>query len=260
VRFRILLLLLVISAIAAHADQWNKDYSVAGTPELRVDSGDGSIVVKSWDRSAISARVTTEGYKIGPGHVRIDEHQEGNNVQISVHEPHMVMFSFSRHTIRIELMVPRQTNLDLHSGDGHIELEQVRGTMRLDTGDGHIEARSLDGSLRARTSDGAIRVQGRFDNLELHTGDGHVEAQVAAGSRMNSGWSVSTSDGSVNLHLPGEFAADLDARTGDGHITLDFPVTVSGSFGQNKIRGKMNGGGQVLEIRTSDGNITLERS
>jgi hypothetical protein len=260
VRLPILLLLLVFTSAAAHADQWNKEYAFAGTPELRVDSGDGSIVVKSWDRSAISARVTTEGYKIGPGHVRVDEHQEGNNVQISVHEPHMIMFGFSRHSIRIEVMVPRQSNLDLHSGDGHIELEQVRGTLRLDTSDGRIEGRNLDGSLRARTSDGSIRVQGRFDYLELHTGDGHVEAQIAAGSRMNSGWSVSTSDGSVQLRLPGEFAADLDARTGDGHIQLDFPVTVSGTFGQNKVRGKMNGGGPVLEIRTSDGNITLERS
>ncbi len=259
-RYPILLLLLLAAPALVRADQWNKDYSLTGTPELRVDSGDGSIAVKSWDRSAISARVTTEGYKIAPGHVRIDEHQEGNNVQISVHEPHMVMFSFSRHTIRIELMVPRSANLDLHSGDGHIEIEQVRGTMRLDTGDGRIEARSLDGNLRARTSDGSIRVQGRFDNLELHTGDGHVEAEIAAGSRMNSAWSVSTSDGSVDLRLPGEFAADLDARTGDGHITLDLPVTVSGSFGRNKVRGKINGGGPVLEIRTSDGNIRLERS
>ena len=258
-RIRLLMLVLVSVAVAARADEWKKDYSLTGTPEVQVESGDGGIEVKSWERQSISARVITEGYQIGPGHVRIDEHQDGNNVQISVHAPHMMFFGFGHHSIRIELMVPRQSNLNLHSSDGHIALEQVRGTLRLDSGDGRIEGRNLDGSLRARTSDGAIRVQGRFDNLELHTGDGHIEAEIAARSRLSSSWSVSTSDGSVQLRLPADLSADLDARTGDGHIRLDLPVTVSGSFGQNKVRGKINGGGAVLEVRTGDGNITLER-
>jgi DUF4097 and DUF4098 domain-containing protein YvlB len=259
VRIHLLMLALVTFAVAARADEWKKEYPLTGTPELRVESGDGGIEVKSWDQRSISARVVTEGYQIGPGHVRIDEHQDGNNVQISVHAPHTVFFGFGHHTIRIELLVPRQSNLDLHSSDGHIALEQVQGTLRLDSSDGRIEGRNLDGSLRARTSDGAIRIQGRFDNLELHTGDGHVDAEIAPHSRLAASWSVSTSDGSVNLRLPADLAADLDARTGDGHIRLDFPVTVSGSFGQNKLRGKINGGGPLMEIRTGDGNITLEK-
>jgi hypothetical protein len=259
VRLRFLLLTIVAFSVVARADEWRKDYSLTGTPELRVESGDGAIEVKSWDRPSISAHIVTEGYQIGPGHVRIDEHQDGNNVQISVHTPRMVFFGFGHRRIRIELTVPRHSNVDLHSSDGHIAMDQVQGTLRLDSGDGRIEGRNLDGSLRARTSDGAIQVQGRFDNLELHTGDGHVEAEIAPRSHMNSTWSVSTSDGSVELRLPSDFAADLDARTGDGHITLDFPVTVSGSYGQNKIRGKINGGGPVMEIRTGDGNITLEK-
>jgi hypothetical protein len=72
---------------------------------------------------------------------------------------------------------------------------------------------------------------------------------------------VRTGDGSVTLRLPDGFAADLDVHTGDGHITMDFPVTIESgaSLKQNAIRGKINGGGQLLEIKTGDGNVTLRR-
>jgi hypothetical protein len=52
-------------------------------------------------------------------------------------------------------------------------------------------------------------------------------------------------------------SADLVVDTGDGHVRVDFPVTVTGSLKENHIRGKLNGGGPLLELRTGDGNIVL---
>jgi hypothetical protein len=72
-------------------------------------------------------------------------------------------------------------------------------------------------------------------------------------------WHIHTGDGSVSLRLPENFAADLDAHTGDGKITVDFPVTASGSLGGSELRGKLNGGGQTLVVRTGDGPIRLHR-
>jgi hypothetical protein len=77
---------------------------------------------------------------------------------------------------------------------------------------------------------------------------------------MSSSWSARSGDGSITVALPEGFSADLDAHTGDGHISVDLPVTVQGSVRENEIRGKLNGGGQNLEIRSGDGNISLRRS
>jgi hypothetical protein len=52
----------------------------------------------------------------------------------------------------------------------------------------------------------------------------------------------------------------VDLKTGDGHISLDLPVTVEGQLAHNSIRGKLNGGGNLLSIHTGDGSIRLERS
>jgi hypothetical protein len=62
------------------------------------------------------------------------------------------------------------------------------------------------------------------------------------------------------LQVPDSFSADLDLRTGDGHIDLDLPVTVEGRLGSNNIRGKLNGGGKPLTIHTGDGSIRLQKS
>ena len=66
-----------------------------------------------------------------------------------------------------------------------------------------------------------------------------------------------TSDGGVEVRLPQDFAAELYAHTGDGHIHLDMPVTVNGSVERSRIRGKLNGGGPLLEITTGDGSIRI---
>jgi DUF4097 and DUF4098 domain-containing protein YvlB len=259
VRLKALAFAVILLAVAAQADEWKKDYSVTGTPEVRVDSNDGNIEVTTGNQSTVSARVITAGWRIGIGHLHIVDHQEGNHIELEVRTPHIVFLGISRHSLRVELMVPRKSNLDLHSGDGRINLAQVSGDLRLNSGDGAIEATGLDGRLNATTSDGHITVQGRFDQLDLRSGDGKVEADVAPASKMQSSWTVRSGDGSVRLRLPQDFASDLDLRTGDGHITLDFPVTVSGRMSPSTLHGKLNGGGQLLEVRTSDGSISLER-
>jgi hypothetical protein len=77
---------------------------------------------------------------------------------------------------------------------------------------------------------------------------------------MGASWSIHTGDGSVDLTLPGDLQADIDASTHDGHISLGIPVTVEGTFSNSQIHGKMNGGGQVLSVHTGDGSIRLKKS
>jgi hypothetical protein len=62
------------------------------------------------------------------------------------------------------------------------------------------------------------------------------------------------------VQLPAAFAADVELHTGDGHISLDMPVSVEGQLGHHDIRGKLNGGGNLLTIHTGDGSIRLEKS
>ena len=257
-RWVLCIALLALTSPVAFAEEWTKTFAVPAEADLRIDVSDGGVTVRSWDRKEISARVVTQGWKIAPGEVRITDHQAANRVEIDVRVPRM-NFGFARHWVRVELQVPRELHAEIRSGDGRISVQDVKGEIHLSSSDGSIEANSVDGILEAKTGDGHIRASGRWDRIDLRTEDGSIEAEARAGSKMASGWKVHTGDGHVTLRLPETFAAEVDAHTGDGKITVDFPVTMAGSPEGSAVRGKLNGGGATLMVRTGDGPIKVMR-
>ena len=257
-RSRILLLCFLAFSLAAFADEWNKSYQVGNNPTLHVETNDASIEVTRGVSNTIAAHIVADGYSIGNSGVRVTERQEGDRIDVQVHVPNQWGIHLNFHqSVRVEIQVPPQAALDLHSGDGHIAVNGISGQARLDTGDGHISVQNFSGNLQGHTGDGHMSIDGIFTNLDLRTGDGHIDLSVRPGSKMNGGWLIHTSDGRVEAKLPEDLACELYAHTGDGHIQLDLPVTVSGSIERTRVRGKLNGGGPLLEITTGDGSIRI---
>ena len=255
----------IVAALAvgiAFADDWTKTFMVADQPELRIETDDGNVTLHTWDEKKISVRVTTAGWKIGPGEVEVGQSQTGNRVEITVRTSRrrFPFFSVGVHSIDVDVHAPRQIESNIRTGDGHIDATGLQGVTRLHTGDGHIEADFLNGSVEATTGDGHMRVRGRLDSLNLRTGDGGIDAEVLPGSKIASSWRVESGDGSVTIRLPRDFAADLDLHTGDGSISVDFPLTTTaGGRSDHDLRARLNAGGATFFIRTGDGSIRLAR-
>jgi DUF4097 and DUF4098 domain-containing protein YvlB len=271
------LALAVLVASPARGDEWSHQYPLKGLPQLHVKTDDGSVRIETAAGSEIDARVTTVGWRIAPGEVTITESQAGDRVDIAVRLPKVHNgFGTGHRSISVTLRVPKQADLDVHTGDGSIEVQPVSGHLDLSTGDGSITADGLQGGIRLHTGDGSIRatglagrleadtgdghmnVRGRFDALVLRTGDGGIEAAAEPGSRVEAEWSLSSGDGGITLRLPEGLSADIDAHTGDGGIVLEKPVTVTGSISKNAVRGKLGDGGLPLRIHTGDGGIRLQ--
>ncbi|HXY24180.1 MAG TPA: DUF4097 family beta strand repeat-containing protein [Candidatus Acidoferrum sp.] len=286
-------------APVAHAEEYVKTYPVTGRANVRVDTNDGSVRVTSSDSKQVEFHVEYQGYEIGKN-LRIDTRQDGDKVELTAritgHWGIHVDWGHSSRRLNIEVRMPRAADLNVDTGDGSVQVESIdgavnvhtgdgsvranslsgaidlhtsdgsitadglKGDMRLRTGDGSIEAHDLDGKVEADSGDGHIRIAGRFEALNIKTGDGSVDARALPGSKMSTSWSLRTGDGSVDLTLPSDFQADIDATTGDGHISLGIPVTVEGTFSKSALHGKMNGGGQALTIHTGDGSIRLSKS
>jgi len=257
---------LALISLPLRAEEWSKRFELNGRADLRVETNDARVQVEAWERSEIDAHVISEGVRIGvwggseDHHVRVRDFQSGNHVELEVRIPNTGwILGVNTRSVRIEIRLPRESSLDIHSGDGDLAVHGLKGDINISTHDGQIEADSLDGALRATSGDGNMRVQGRFDSLSLKTGDGTISAQIKQGSQMDSAWSVRSGDGNVELSLPYDFAADIDVHTGDGRITFDVPLTLSGSHDDSSLRGKLNGGGPVLSVHTGDGSVHLKR-
>lgn len=256
-RRKSILLFVVLLCGFAYADEWKHEYKVGAKPELRIDTNDARIEVRRGGPT-IQVRVVTEGYKIGPGDVHIYDHQEGDVVTLDVRTPNGPFISFRNRSVHVEITIPQNTKLGLHSGDGSVVVSGISAPADISSGDGHIEVWDFSGPLKAKTSDGSMKVSGRFDDLMLSSGDGHIECEIQAGSHMGGRWSLRTNDGSLNLHLPQGFAANFEARTGDGHIRINLPIaTKSSSSEGHRIEGTLNGGGNVLDLQTGDGSINI---
>lgn len=261
----------------ASADVWNKAWTVSGTLQLTVSADDGDIRIDTGDSKEVQARVETAGWRISDDEVRIIADKEGDHLNLQVKVPSRRSGIFFRRSISIELTIPRAAELDLSTGDGNISTHAIDGSLRVETGDGNINVgpangeirlhtgdgnitgEELAGALAAQTGDGNIRVAGRFHLLDVRTGDGNVTVTAASGSALSSAWKLNTGDGDVVLRLPDGVGADLDAHTGDGSVSTDFPVSVSGRSRGSTIRGPMNGGGPQLVIRSGDGNIRIQK-
>src|SRR5581483_10650837 len=243
-RIGLAILVLAAFALPAGAEQWSKTYTISNAPDLRVDTTDANIHVDTWEQKSIEATITSSHYKFGHGGLTVEEHQAGDTVEINLHFPHEFHIgSFTSNRVDIQIHMPRKGRVNLHTGDGHIELAEFTGEMELSSGDGSEEIHRVEGRLHANTGDGHINADGKFSALDLKTGDGRVDARATAGSTVAEQWSLHTGDGSVSLELPADLAADLHLHTGDGHIDVDLPITAEGRLKGNDIHGKLNGGG-----------------
>jgi len=147
--------------------------------------------------------------------------------------------------------------LTLDLVDGNVSADECTGSIQVKAGDGKVVMKALQGNVAAETGDGSLSLEGTFDTLRAKVSDGDMKVTVENGSTMKSDWSLRSSDGNIDLRLPQDFSADFDISTSDGKIHTTVPVSIEGSINQDRLEGKMNGGGQRFEVHTSDGNIDI---
>jgi hypothetical protein len=169
------------------------------------------------------------------------------------------------------------------TGGGNITLEHSGAELTAETGGGEIEVGEAAGLVRARTSGGGIRVVRTFGPTDLETSggsiyltqvdsavkastsDGGITAWFVTPTKTSGTCELQSSAGDITVHLPRELPVTIDAlvMNGDDHrVIVDpaFPLKVSyddSSKGAHIVRaeGDLNGGGEILKLRTVAGNI-----
>ena len=109
-------LCLLAIAIPAHSEQWSKTYNISGRPDLRVETSDANIHVETWNQNTIEATVISTRYKIGEGGLQIDQHQNGDTVEIEVRYPHHgITFDIGNHRVDVNIHMPREGKVWMHT-------------------------------------------------------------------------------------------------------------------------------------------------
>jgi DUF4097 and DUF4098 domain-containing protein YvlB len=235
-----------------------KSFTVSGTPRINLQTFDGSITVRGWDKQEVqlmvSKRAASEQQMRGI-QLNIEQHSSDIAIVASFDKnfaSRVPGVSYTNALVNLDVYIPRSSMVRLSSGDGHLELEGVNGSLDLNTGDGRIEVRDARGSLAAKTGGGRIEVENFNGSVEARTGDGRIIldgrfAQLAA----------RTGGGTIMLTVPADFNAIIETDAESVQNESGLTLTEESSSTKRLKRWKVGRGGNVITLRTGDGRIIL---
>lgn len=143
----------------------------------------------------------------------------------------------------------------LHTSGGGIRVDDVAGEVVAETSGGSVQVNRATGRISAHTSGGSITIRETTGAVDASTSGGSVSARLSAQPQETS--RLSTSGGSINIELAASVHVDVDASTSGGGISSDFAVPISGD--RQNLRAAINGGGPLLQLRTSGGGISIQK-
>lgn len=217
--------------------------------EVRVQSVNGGIEVESWDRDEIKvlAKVSVSRMSRGDAEELFEEIEIETDDVIRATGPRkhggfLGMFKGRGWSVSYRVWVPADTDLDLHTTNGGIEVSDVAGSVETKTTNGSIKLYDVGGDVISGTTNGGIRVELAADDWK--------------GKRID----LHTTNGGIKVYLPDDFAGRVDVATTNGGISVDHPVTID-SKRRNRLKGEIGGGGSaVLKARTTNGGVSLRRA
>lgn len=295
-RMAILVASLALAATAAHASTFHEQVAADPRGEVDVTNISGSIVISGWDRPEVSVTADLPGdsqrvkVMTGGGHTRVCVTYGDSNGCNSTG------WHGESGSVRLEIQVPRQSELDVAAVSADITSRSVSGTQRLHTVSGDIDAElgsgndevnsvsgtvnlhgsGQDGTLHAASVSGDLRVTNVAGELEARTVDGKLTAELSPARLVR----LNTTSGDIDLSakLTNGGTVETETVSGDQEIAVSAPAgysyeakTFSGDiedcFDQrserseygpgNRLEGKRGGGSGQVRIQSLSGDVSL---
>ncbi len=247
---------LAIGAGTASASTFQQQIAANARGEVDISNIAGTIVISGWDRPTVSVTADlpgdTQRVRVTGGNGRtsvcvVYNGSDGCNSPGGFHEST---------SVRLEVHVPRASELDVAGVSAEITSRGVVGSQHLHTVSGHIDAQlgsgndevtSVSGSIDLEGSgrDGALRVTSVSGDLTVTNAAGELEARTVNG-RLRAALAparivrLNTTSGEIGLDARLASGGTIETETVSGDQKLE----VSGS------------GGYSYELNTFSGNIS----
>jgi hypothetical protein len=160
-------------------------------------------------------------------------------------------------------------DLSATTAGGSVEVNEVQGKATLQSGGGNIHLGSARGRVTANSGGGSIEMWKLWQGAQAQTGAGTITAEFVGGRGAFTDSLLRTSAGDVVVYLNGSVPCTIHASSelasGQG-IRSEFPelkiTSEGGTYGPRSVMadGAINGGGQILKIRTTIGQIEIRKA
>ena len=292
--FAIVALVVLIVGSSIGADRrYEKKFSVSpgGTFTLATDVGDVEFSGTSSGEVSIVADIRGKQREVDGFDISAWQNSDGVEVKGKSNRSSWFSWFNDGLEVRYTILLPQEYGIHVNTSGGDISVRDLKGKVQgetsggdlilrnvegfigLETSGGNIRAEKLTGDVHMETSGGDIQltsVAGGVDvstsggNIRLSEIDGKIKGETSGGDVIvglrgdNKGIAVETSGGDIDILVPGNISANIDASTTGGEVRCDLPVTMSGRFDESRIRGTINGGGNPIHAHTSGGDVRIK--
>jgi DUF4097 and DUF4098 domain-containing protein YvlB len=246
-----------IPALASARGEFERTLKVSGAVNLQVETGSGSIEVRTGNSSEVHlvGRIYVNEWFGGDNAdekvKRIENNppiqQSGNDIRIGhIDDPELKR----NISISYELVVPASTELKASSGSGSQTISGISGTLEANTGSGSLKISSIGSNVRAHTGSGSVDINGAKGSVYARTGSGSIHA-------MDIGGGFDGETGSGHLTLEQSAPGSVRAETGSGGLELH---NVRGSLQAQAGSGSIRADGEATggwTVHTGSGSVQL---
>lgn len=247
---------MLVLALGAHAsdhrgaltEEFHQTYPMTADGRVELSNINGDVHISSWDQN----QVKVDAVKYADSKERLDEARievdsKSNSLSIRTRYPeHNQSWNRGSHdnpaSVEYSLTVPRGAKLDeIKLINGELDIAGVSGEVHASCINGRLEAQNLAGPARLGTING--RLEARFDQL--------------AGPSVE----LSSVNGSVDLTIPSDSKAEIEASTVSGDINNDFGLHVDHHhFVGHELRGELGSGGTHIKLQNVNGRIEIRHA
>jgi len=257
----------VTEAEVSKEEQIEKSLPGDGVSKVTVDTAIGDVRLFSWEKPEVLVKAlkkvmadNDEKAQKQFDKIEIEIERVEDRIEIKTNQP---LFSGSilsgkvKAWVEYNIFVPENMSLEIKTRDGAVYATGTRGKLKINTLSGSIELENVVGSVSAETATGDIYGEILFDaESKFSTVNGSIDIRV--GDTFSVPISARTISGSIDITVPEGFSADVDASAISGGVSCDF--LEDGTVEGNSLKGKLFGGGPLMELRAISGNISVNTS
>jgi hypothetical protein len=136
-----------------------------------------------------------------------------------------------------------------------VSVEDIGGDFDAKAEGGSVTASRVTGRVTVLAEGGSVSIKEAMDAIEARAEGGSVAAYISKQPHADSKFIADA--GNVELRLADSIAINLDASCSAGRLSSDF--TLNGRQDENRLKGTINGGGPLVMVRASAGNVYLRK-
>ncbi len=250
-----------------------KSFSVKDWQNVYVIASGADVKLESWDKQEVLVKIFSN--RRAEEKMRFDLYKEGEVVKVIAKKRGSFFNWFGGGiSVRIEILTPQNYNTLVETSGGDIKVSNLSGGFKLDTSGGDIYLQNTNGKVKAETSGGDITCKEGIGDLYAETSGGDIKIDLSDGSifaetsggdiiinysGVNKGIRAETSGGDIHVRIPADFKAKVHLETSGGGIINNFGNSRSERVKRGEINAEFNGGGEILKLETSGGDIRVDQ-